>query len=129
MNYPPYYQPNYQPQPYAPPMMDQLAQLRAQQPASNPMIWVQGEAAAKSYLVAAGNTVPLWDSENMCIYVKSVDASGVPSMRILDYTERAKAAPTQTPTPEYVTRAEFEAFAAQFAPKKTTKKAEVAENE
>lgn len=129
MNYPPYYQPNYQPQSYAPPMMDQLAQLRAQQPAPNPMIWVQGEAAAKSYLVAAGNTVPLWDSENMCIYVKSVDASGVPSMRILDYTERAKAAPTQTPTPEYVTRAEFEAFAAQFAPKKTTKKAEVTENE
>ena len=129
MNYPPYYQPNYQPQPYAPPMMDQLAQLRAQQPAPNPMIWVQGEAAAKSYLVAAGNTVPLWDSENMCIYVKSVDASGVPSMRILDYTERAKAAPTQTPTPEYVTRAEFEAFAAQFTPKKTAKKAEVTENE
>lgn len=127
MNYPPYYQPNYQP--YAPPMMDQLAQLRAQQPASNPMIWVQGEAAAKSYLVAAGNTVPLWDSENMCIYVKSVDASGVPSMRILDYTERAKAAPTHTPTPEYVTRAEFEAFAAQFAQKKTSKKTEVPENE
>lgn len=128
MNYPPYYQPSYQ-QPYAPPMMDQLAQLRAQQPAPNQMIWVQGEAAAKSYLVAAGNTVPLWDSENMCIYVKSVDASGVPSMRVLDYTERAKAAPTQTPTPEYVTRAEFEAFAAQFAPKNTVKKAEVTENE
>lgn len=53
MNYPPYYQPSYQP--YAPPMMDQLAQLRAQQPAPNPMIWVQGEAAAKSYLVAAEN--------------------------------------------------------------------------
>ena len=127
MNYPPYYQPNYQP--YATPMMDQLAQLRAQQPAPNQMIWVQGEAAAKSYLVAAGNTVPLWDSENMCIYVKSVDASGVPSMRILDYTERAKATPTQTPTTEYVTRAEFEAFAAQFAPKKAAKKAEVPENE
>ena len=127
MNYPPYYQTSYQP--YAPPMMDQLAQLRSQQPAQNQMIWVQGEAAAKSYLVAAGNTVPLWDSENMCIYVKSVDASGVPSMRILDYTERVKAAPTQTQTPEYVTRAEFEAFAAQFAPKKTAKKAEVPENE
>ena len=110
MNYPPYYQPSYQP--YAPPMMDQLAQLRAQQPAPNPMIWVQGEAAAKSYLVAAGNTVPLWDSENMCIY----------------YTERTKPAPAQQ-TPEYVTRAEFEAFAAQFTPKKTAKKAEVTENE
>lgn len=126
MNYPPYYQPNYQT--YSPPMMDQLAQLRAQQPAQNQMIWVQGEAAAKAYLVAAGNTVPLWDSENMCIYVKSVDASGVPSMRILDYTERTKPEPAQH-TQEYVTRAEFEAFAAQFAPKKTAKKAEVTENE
>lgn len=127
MNYPPYYQPNYQPQPYNPPVMDQLAQLRAQNPAQNQMIWVQGEAAAKSYLVAAGNSVPLWDSENPIIYIKSVDYSGIPSMRIIDYTERGKPAPTQPP--EYVTRAEFEAFAAQFAPKKTAKKAEVTENE
>lgn len=42
--------------------------------------------------------------------------------------ERTKPAPAQQ-TPEYVTRAEFEAFAAQFAPKKTAKKAEVTENE
>lgn len=71
----------------------------------------------------------------MCIYVKSVDASGVPSMRILDYTERAKPIPAHAPlasTSEYVTREEFDALAAQIAaltPKKTVKKTEVIENE
>lgn len=50
--------------------------------------WVQGEAAAKSYPIAPGNTVDLWDSEAQVIYLKSADASGMPSMKILDYTIR-----------------------------------------
>ena len=120
------------------PMQDQLAQLRnnpmqyqpyqpIQQPAqtmqqpmmqtqpapqpNNSMIWVQGEAGAKSFLVGNGNTVPLWDSENQTVYIKTVDASGMPSMRVLDYTERtaAQRTPTAAPTPDYVTRAEFQA--------------------
>ena len=45
--YPSYY-PQYQNQP-------------AQQGGS--IIWVQGESGAKSYMVAPGNTVQLWDSE------------------------------------------------------------------
>lgn len=94
---------------YQPPMMDNLAQMRAQQPAQQGMIWVQGEAAGKSYLVAPGNTVPLWDSERQTIYLKSVDASGIPAMRILDYTERTQSMPT--PGVEYVTRAEYDALA------------------
>lgn len=61
-----------------------------QQPVSNnsSIIWVQGEAGAKSYLVAPNNTVQLWDSERQTIYLKSADASGMPSMKILDYTIR-----------------------------------------
>jgi hypothetical protein len=62
------------------------------QPNSQPLIWVQGEAAAKSYLVAPGQTVPLWDSERQTIYLKSADNSGMPSMRVLDYTIRGEAA-------------------------------------
>ena len=50
--------------------------------------WVQGEAGAKSFWVEPGTTVPLWDSESQTIYLKSADASGMPSMRILDYTFR-----------------------------------------
>lgn len=117
---PNYYQPGgyYQPQP----MPDQLAQLRqaamqpVQQPPQTGMIWVQGETGAKSYLMAPGNTLPLWDSESQTIYIKSVDASGMPSMRVLDYTERTitprQAAPV-APTEQYVTRAELDALSAR----------------
>ena len=41
-------------------------------------IWVQGEAGAKSYPVARGTTVPLFDSEGDYVYFKSVDNNGVP---------------------------------------------------
>lgn len=55
---------------------------------SNSIIWVQGEAGAKSYLVAPNTTVQLWDSESQTIYLKSADASGMPSIKTLDYTIR-----------------------------------------
>lgn len=41
-------------------------------------IWVQGEAGAKSYPVARGTTLPLFDSEGDYVYFKSVDNNGVP---------------------------------------------------
>ena len=60
-----------------------------QQPVQNTgIIWIQGENAAKSYLVAPNTSVPLWDSERQTIYIKSADQAGIPSMRILDYTIR-----------------------------------------
>ena len=55
---------------------------------SNSIIWVSGEASAKAYLVAPNSTVQLWDSESQTIYLKSADASGMPTMRVLDYTFR-----------------------------------------
>lgn len=54
----------------------------------NAMIWVQGEAAAKGYLVAPNTSVALWDSEAQTVYIKSADASGMPSLKVLDYTIR-----------------------------------------
>lgn len=61
-------------------------------PAQNGLLWVQGEAAAKSYLVSPGNTVVLWDSENPFIYVKTADISGIPSTKILEYKEHTEPA-------------------------------------
>ena len=55
------------------------------------IIWVQGEAGAKSYLVAPNTTVQLWDSESNTIYLKSADGSGMPSIKVLDYTIRSEA--------------------------------------
>lgn len=66
-----------------------------QQPQQNQQngspIWIQGEAAAKSYLVAPNSTVVLFDSEQQTIYLKSADPSGMPSIKVLDYTVRDSA--------------------------------------
>lgn len=75
----------------------------------NSIIWVQGEAGAKGYLVAAGSTVALWDSESPTIYIKTVDASGMPSIRVFDYVERAPQ-PKTSANNDYVTKAEFTAL-------------------
>ena len=85
---------------------------------NNGIIWVSGEAGAKAYLVAPNNTVQLWDSESQTIYLKSADGSGMPTMKILDYTIR-DAQPQQTtpiaqPVADYVTREEFNALAEKF---------------
>jgi hypothetical protein len=80
---------------------------------------VQGEEGAKAYMVAAGNSVLLMDSENSAFYIKSTDASGMPlPLRVFDYKERTTAAKmpaqaVQQPGGEFVTRAEFDALAAR----------------
>lgn len=75
------------------------------------LIWVQGEAGAKSYLVAPNSTVQLWDSESQTIFLKSADASGMPSMKILDYKIRESAQPPQPQiVNDYVTKDELSAF-------------------
>lgn len=115
------YQPYYpQPQQYMP-QAQQMPQQAPQMPtqpvsqANSSIIWVQGEAGAKSYLVAPNTTVQLWDSENQTIYLKSADASGMPSMKVLDYKIRDAEQVQQPqvvdhPISEYVTKTEFGAF-------------------
>lgn len=73
------------------------------------IIWVQGEAAAKSYPVAPNSSVALWDSEANVIYIKSADASGMPSMKIVDYTMRETQArrPETAPQSDFVTKDEL----------------------
>lgn len=98
---------SYQPMYYQP-------QAQAQ-PVNNGIIWVQGEAGAKSYLVAPNTTVQLWDSEDQVIYLKSADASGMPSMRILDYRVRQTNQPPVAQNfsqsdERYVTKEELKTF-------------------
>lgn len=76
---------------------------------ANALIWVQGEGAAKSYPVAPNTSVPLWDSEQNVVYIKSADASGMPSIKVLDYTVRENAPRTAEiqPQADFVTRNEL----------------------
>jgi hypothetical protein len=82
------------------------------------LIWVQGEAGAKSYLVAPNTTVQLWDSEANCVYLKSADASGMPSMKILDYTiregEKPQNAPLKSEMNNYATKEDMAALKAEM---------------
>ena len=148
------YQPNYGYQyPYygtQPPMPDNLAQLRMNanqmqnavtqpsmtsqpvQQQSSQIIWVSGEAGAKSYLVAPGNTVMLLDAENSVFYLKSADASGMPlPLRIFEYKERTTTAQQafggvvtgeSVNLDNFVTRKEFDELKASIASQPTPKK-------
>lgn len=105
MTYPQMYaQPTYQPQ-------------MPQNQGNNAMIWVQGESGAKSYLTAPNTTVVLFDSESQTIYLKSADATGLPSMRILDYTIRDQKAHNgvfSQPVEDFATKQEMDALRAEL---------------
>lgn len=98
---------NYQPQQMYYPQVQQQSQAQ-----NNNLIWVQGEAGAKSYLVAPNSTVTLWDAESQVIYLKSADASGMPSMKILDYKIRDNASQetTRAPHSEFATKVDVESI-------------------
>lgn len=89
-------------------------QMYQPQQAQTSRIWVSGEAGARAYLVGPNSSVDLWDSEAPVIYVKSADASGMPSMKIVDYVAREatmlpKAAEQINPD-DFVKRSDFDAF-------------------
>lgn len=106
--YAPFYRPTYYDQMQPNPNMNQFNQ-QYQQPMAQPMqtapmpmqnqptndfLWVLNENEATSYPVAPNNTVTLWDKNLPTIYIKSVNAQGVPSMRVLDFVERTATNPT-----------------------------------
>ena len=102
------------------PQMDRLANMQAQfqqqqaQPVNQGILWVQGEAGAKSYLVAPNTSVLLMDSEESRFFIKTTDNAGMPTLRTFEYQEvTAGAAPVPQKQPEinmddkYVTRQEY----------------------
>ena len=134
-----YYAPFYRPTYYDPVQQNPMGQFNQQfqppetppdtqpmtQQGNNGLIWVQGEAGAKSYIVAPGNTVMLMDSEGERFYLKSADASGMPMpLRIFEYKERAETpsqafsatvAAQNVNLDNFVTREEFEQRMASVA--------------
>ena len=135
--YAPFYRPTYYDQMNTPsfnqqPMVQPVQQMPTPaQQTNNGLVWVQGEAGAKSFLVAPGCTVMLMDSEGERFYLKSADASGMPlPLRVFEYKERIEMA-QQTAggsvsafddfDNKFVTRDEFERRMASIAPQKKSK--------
>lgn len=96
-------------------MQQQYQPTQAQQvPQTNQgILWVQGEAGAKSYLVAPNTSVLLMDSEESRFFIKTTDNTGMPTLRTFVYQEVTGAPQnTQKQTEEnlddkYVTRQEY----------------------
>lgn len=107
-------------QPYYPQYQYQAPQVQTPQPQQmGGRVWVSGEAGAKAYILAPNSSAELWDSEQQTIYLKSADASGIPSMKILDYTIRSEtpASPAQgvkAPDPINVSREDLNALQSQI---------------
>lgn len=120
VTYPQMIYPQYQP--VQPAQIAPAGAQTQQQSQQSSIIWVQGEAGAKSYLVAPNTTVQLWDSESQTIYLKSADASGMPSMKVLDYTIRDQArnvpnslaTDTDNKSITYATKEEMKAISEQI---------------
>lgn len=103
------------------PQMDRLAQMQAQYQQQQPQVpqtnqgilWVQGEAGAKSYLVAPNTSVLLMDSENSQFYIKTTDQAGMPTLRTFVYqevtgaTQSAQKQTEENLDDKYVTRQEY----------------------
>lgn len=148
--YAPFYRPTYYDQMQPNPNMNQFNQQYQQtmaqpvqqmqptqmsvtnQQTNNGLVWVQGEAGAKSFLVAPGCTVMLMDSEGERFYLKSADASGMPlPLRIFDYKERQNAPVSDFKAPtsdfsglddKFVTRKEFDEWKASMTSQPIPKK-------
>ena len=116
---------NYQPVQYAPQYTPPVVQ---QQNNNTGITWVQGEAGAKAYPVAPGNSVLLMDSENSYFYIKTTDNSGVPQpIRKFKYEEETGAKKEETKKPEidlsnFVTKEELEERFAGLTLSKSTPK-------
>lgn len=115
------------------PMQQPIQQMAMQTPIqtmpmaqpSDDRIWVQGEAGAKAYFVAANATVVLWDTESPTLYIKSADATGKPlDMDIIDLSRRSKNIDTMPQNPptehqctcgdKFVLKKDFEALESEF---------------
>lgn len=113
--------PQYIPSSFQPQMMQQQPQMT--QPVNDTgILWVQGEAGAKSWAVAPGKSVMLMDSESNTFYIKSSDNSGMPMpLRIFDYTERTQLTQPvntiqheQIDTSQFITKEELEKRLSEF---------------
>lgn len=95
-----------------------IPQMQSPQPQINQgLLWVQGEAGAKSYLVAPSTTVLLMDSESQRFYLKSTDSSGMPNLRTFEYAEvqnTPKQAMGENLDDKYVTRNEYNSLLQRY---------------
>lgn len=109
--YPMYQQPQYQqvqqPVQQTQPMQPSVPQI------SN--VWIYDPSEIPNYPVAPNNAVRFWIANKKVFYEKSADATGKPTLKVFDYSERAETASDGVSTsdgkllPAYATKDELSA--------------------
>lgn len=92
--YYPMYQPMQQPiqqQPIQPPVQQTQPMQQSVPQISN--VWIYDPSDIPNYPVAPNNAVRFWIANKQVFYEKSADATGKPTLKVYDYTER-----TETPS-------------------------------
>lgn len=92
--------------PQAQPLPQSYYQPMAQAPQPCSLIQVTGMEGAKAFPLAPASTAALFDADRDVMYIKRTDSGGYPTIQAYQFTPLQEAA--QAPSPEYVTRAEFE---------------------
>lgn len=85
-------------------------QFNNQQPQSE-LQFVNGRESADMYQMPPNSKAILMDSTMARFYLKETDASGMARVTAYDFTPA-----TDAPSPDYVTRAEFEEWKAKYEP-------------
>lgn len=127
---------SYFPATYQPVFPQQQQPIQYQQPQPQPVQnsginWIQGEGAARSFLVAPNSSVVLFDSEDPVFFIKSADQAGMPTLRTFRYEEVTgqTVSTQQIDTSAYITREEFEQRIAELsAPKQRNNQQQRKEN-
>ena len=92
------------------PYMQRLNQLQqpmqTMQPPRDGLIRVTGMDGAKAYQLPPNSAVALFDGGQDVFYVKTTDGAGFPTIKAYAFAPMQETAPQ--PTPEYVTRQEFD---------------------
>lgn len=115
---PSYYNPyNFFPATYSNPYQQNVAMQPQPQPQQPKLMeWVEGEVGAKAFQMPMGwpanQPIPLWDSTDTNIFLKSWGPMGIPNpLQKLHYTMPEQQNPTisgTTDTRQFVTRKELE---------------------
>lgn len=77
----------------------------------NGLVSVTGIEGAKAYQLPPNSSMPLFDSNNDVLYVKTTDSAGYPTIKTFKFEPAEQNEPMEVdPTAGYVPRAEFEAL-------------------
>lgn len=86
--YPASYQPMYQQGYQQPTQQAQMPQQNAQPSMQISNVWIYDESEIANYPIAPNNAVRFWIANKQVFYEKSADATGKPTLKVYDYTER-----------------------------------------